>query len=114
LARGAVRANFGPSGTRMSQEQWDAQFGNDPVQKAEYILKCPVHGEFASGKQFFLKGDYPLGPDEHKVGKCLAEDCYEIAVYAGFQPIGGVETSKTVPEPEFVEAPKLPEDGLPF
>ena len=89
LARGAVSARFMTTEGGVSQEKWDSMFTgrHQPVKKAEYILKCSVHGHFASGKEFFLSGGYPQGPDEYKTGKCLKEECDEIAVYGGYQPV---------------------------
>jgi len=87
LARGARKAQF-PASEKTNQEKWDEAFPKEktPEKKGVYLLKCPVHGTFVSDKEFFMSGGYPQ-LDEYTMGKCLEEDCYERATYAGFQPL---------------------------
>lgn len=90
LARGAVRATFGPSSAAVSDEKWREAFGTSEVKKAVYIFACPVHGYFENKTEFYISGGYPQGPDKYKTGKC--PKCEETSVYSGFQVIDLVDS----------------------
>lgn len=87
LARGGVRMDLAP-GSNATQEQWDKAFGeSEPVEKANYVFKCSVHGTLpvvvSSKTEFFLSGGYPQ-LDESKTSKCTEENCDEITTYNGY------------------------------
>jgi len=86
LASGAIRATFRmPS---VDQKTWNKIFNKkpEPVKKAVYLFECPVHGRFASDREFFLSGGYPQ-LDELTTHKCFDENCDERAVYAGYNSL---------------------------
>ncbi len=86
LASGAIRATF--SMPQVNQRTWNKIFNkkHEPIKKAVYLFKCPIHGPFVSNKEFFLSGGYPK-LDELTTCKCFNENCDERAVYAGYRSV---------------------------